>query len=358
MGIKIAFLGDISFNGKFDLLENSKAKEYLSTMAEYLKKFDYVIGNLESPMTDQEFSLTCKGLHLKTSPVNIELLKYLHINIVDLANNHLFDYGRKGYDNTIKLLKENKIDFYGVEGKEAIIENENNKIALGGYCCLSANPSVCNTQGVNPLEPKTIMKRLDENEKNGYLNMLSMHWGDEYIHYPRYDHIQIARVLADRHSIVLHGHHPHVIQGIEEYNSSLIAYSLGNFCMDDITSKSVKGLKVTQGKSNRESFIWSLEIENNQIISHNAIPIIDNGKSIELGYQSIVDDLKHYSEALKIDAEEYKIFRKQKMNELNISKPKKRDFKWIMSRLNYYYVGAVIKGILNKRRYDKTMYID
>ena len=78
--------------------------------------------------------------------------------------------------------------------------------------------------------------------------------------------------------MVLHGHHPHVIQGIEEYNSSLIAYSLGNFCMDDIISKSVKGLKVTQEKSNKESFIWSLEIENNIIISHKVIPIVDNGK--------------------------------------------------------------------------------
>ena len=353
MSIKIAFLGDISFNGKFDLTENPKTKEYLSTMAEYLKEFDYVIGNLESPMTEQEFTLTCKGLHLKTSPVNVELLKYLHINIVDLANNHLFDYGRKGYDDTIKLLKENHIDFYGVEGREAIIEKDNNKIALGGYCCLSTNPSVCNAQGVNPLDPKTMMKRLDENEKNGYLNMISVHWGDEYIHYPRYDHIQVARALGDKHSLVLHGHHPHVIQGIEEYKTSLMAYSLGNFCMDDISSKSVKGLKVTQGKSNKQSFIWSLEIENNKIISQSVIPIVDNGISIELGSQSIVDDLEHYSEALKMEGEDYQKFRKKKMDEMIVSKVKKKDFKWIINRLNYYYIGAVIKGVLNKKRYQR-----
>ena len=38
-----------------------------------------------------------------------------------------------------------------------------------------------------------------------------------------------------------------------------------------------------------------------------------------------------------------------------VSKAKKRDFKWIISRLNYYYIGAVIKGIFNKRRYNKAL---
>ena len=355
MSIKIAFLGDISFNGKFNLTENKNVKEYLFTMSEYLEQFDYVIGNLESPMTTHEFTLTCKGLHLKTSPVNVELLNYLHINVVDLANNHLFDYGRKGYDDTIRLLNENNIDFYGVEGIEVIIEKENSKIALGGYCCLSTNPSVCNAQGVNPLDPKAIRKRLNENEMNGYMNMVSVHWGDEYIHYPRYEHVQMARSLADKHAIVLHGHHPHVIQGIEEYNSSLMAYSLGNFCMDDIVSKSVKGLKVTQEVSNRESFIWSMEVENNKVITYHIVPIVDNGESIELGDQRIVDDLLQYSEALKMPMQAYVEFRKKKMDKLIVSKPRKRDFKWILNRLNYYYIGAVIKGVLNKRKYNRIM---
>ncbi len=355
MGIKIALLGDISLNGKFDLTENRDAKEYLSSMSEYLKQFDYVVGNLESPMTMRDFSLTCKALHLKTSPVNVELLKYLHINVVGLANNHLFDYGRRGYDDTLRILKENHIEYYGVEGREVFIEKENSKIALGGYCCFSANPSVCNRHGVNPFDPQAIMQRLEENKKKGYLNIVSVHWGDEYIHYPRYDHMWAARALADKYSIVLHGHHPHVIQGIEEYNSSLIAYSLGNFCMDDIVSRSVKGLKVTQGSANRESFIWSLEVENNKVISQKAIPIVDTGKSIELGDQKIADDIVHYSKALKMDEEEYKIFRKKKMDELMVSNVQNRDLKWFMKRLNYYYIGALIKVFLNKWRYNKLL---
>lgn len=352
MGIKIALLGDISFNGRFDLTKNKNAKEYLSNIAKYLEEFDYIVGNLESPMTEQEFTLTCKGLHLKTSPVNVELLKYLHINIVDLANNHLFDYGRKGYNDTIKILEENHIDFYGVEGKQIVIEKDNNKIILGGYCCFSTNPSVCNSKGVNPFDTKTIFNKLEENKRSGYLNIISVHWGDEYIHYPRYDHIQMARAFADKYSIILHGHHPHVIQGIEEYNNSFIAYSLGNFCMDNIISKSVKGLKVTQGKANKKSFIWSIELDNNKIISHNAIPIIDNGSSIELGDKSIVDELNLYSESLNMNGEEYQKFRNKKMNEIITLKSTKRGFKWFINRLNYYYIGAVIKGIMNKKRYQ------
>jgi poly-gamma-glutamate capsule biosynthesis protein CapA/YwtB (metallophosphatase superfamily) len=353
--MKIALLGDISFNGKFNILENKDAQSYLSAMADYLNQFDYVIGNLESPLTSKEISLTCKGLHLKSPQKNVELLKFLGINIVGLANNHMYDYGKKGFSDTIDVLNCNNIDYYGVANKQSIIEDNTNKLIISGYCCFSTNPSGCNKSGVNPLVSESILKQLKTNESLGFMNIISMHWGDEYIHYPRLDHINVARTLAENHDIILHGHHPHVIQGIEKHGDSLLSYSLGNFCMDNITSKTVKGLRVTQEKVNRESIILEIEIENNKIISYKATPIYDDGKSIKISSSKIIEDLETYSASLKMNLSEYRIFRNKQMIRLQKSKTKIKDFKWFVRRLNYYYIGAVLKGIVNKKKYTKAL---
>lgn len=355
--MKIALLGDICLNGKFDLKNNPNAKVYFSEVAQYLERFDYVIANLETPLTDRDFTFTCKGLHLKSSTVSIGLLKHLHVNVVGLANNHIFDYGRGGYKDTVEALQKNNIYFYGVEGKQFFLKDEGNKVALGGYCCFSANPSVCNSRGVNPLMPESVVEKLVKNDGNGYLNIVSIHWGDENIHYPRIDHVLTARSFADRVPVIVHGHHTHVVQGVEDYKSSTIAYSLGNFCTDDVFSTAVKDLKVIQKKPNKESFIMALEIENNKIIQYEVIPIFDNGNKIEMGDPSIKEAVSVYSNALKRSPEEYQKFRMKKMDDLSVSISKKKDFNWFARRLNYYFIGAVIKGMLSQNRYNKVMKI-
>ena len=60
--------------------------------------------------------------------------------------------------------------------------------------------------------------------------IVSFHWGTEKATYP--DEIQktLAHIAVDNGADIVVGHHPHVLQGIEEYNGKNIVYSLGNFC--------------------------------------------------------------------------------------------------------------------------------
>ena len=121
--MKIALLGDVALFGKFDLENNSNAFIYMKDVSEFLKNYDYVIGNLETPFTELKKSFVSKSAHLKSSKKNIELLRHLNISIVNLSNNHIFDYGIKGFESTIDLLGQNKINYFGVDGVDHIIEN-------------------------------------------------------------------------------------------------------------------------------------------------------------------------------------------------------------------------------------------
>ena len=77
--------------------------------------------------------------HIYSNEENIEILKYLNIDIVNLANNHLYDYGIEGYQKTKEVLNNNGINYYGIEDKDYLISNSDAKIALTGYCCYSTN---------------------------------------------------------------------------------------------------------------------------------------------------------------------------------------------------------------------------
>ena len=85
------------------------------------------------------------------------------------------------------------------------------------------------------------------------------------------------------------------------------------------------------------------------------MPIYDNGSKIEIGSRSIKEAVLEYSNTLKKSNEEYQEFRKKKMVDLSIAISKKKDFNWFIRRLNYYFIGAVIKGILSQKRYNKVM---
>lgn len=120
---------------------------------------------------------------------------------------------------------------------------------------------------MNAYNIETVRHRLKANDADGYLNIVAVHVGIEHVNYPSIDHIMAARLLAEECPYVYYGHHPHVIQGIEEYKGSLIAHSLGNFCFDDVyTSATDSKPLVELTENNRTGMILELTIENNKVV--------------------------------------------------------------------------------------------
>ena len=118
-----------------------------------------------------------------------------------------------------KILEENGINYFGIENKQIYLENE--KVVLSGFCCYSSNASgyyKSNSKyGVNILEGNIFENTIKSNNEKGYLNIVSVHFGDEHIHYPRYEHIKLARKVAKHTLYISYEHHPHVMQGVEMY---------------------------------------------------------------------------------------------------------------------------------------------
>lgn len=353
--MKIAFLGDIAFLGQFDKSQSADAEQRLSYLKEMLQGYDYVIANLESPLTNRDFTLVCKSMHLKADTSNAELLKYLGISAVSLANNHIADYGVQGIHDTIQSLEKAGIAWFGIGDKDLDLDIKGEKLNISGYCCYSSNGTHYGGQeGIQLLTFDALEKRIKQNEKRGYFSILSVHWGMEHTNYPAYEHYKLVHRLLPKCHAVLCGHHPHIVQGVESMGDALIAYSLGNAVFDKCVSKNKK-LEVELNESNRKCLMLEVSIEKGHIQGHELLGYRIGPEGIEP--YDIESEIEQISKALEniTDVEQYENVRKEQFQAVIHEKFGKHDMQWLISRLNYYAIGARIMGTIRGKRYKKEV---
>lgn len=362
--MKIALLGDIGLFGKFSLSENSNVDSYFDSFVSITEDCDYIIGNLETPFSQDFNEFKPKSAVIGSKIENIEILKKLGITHVNLANNHIGDFGKEGYKLTKSVLKKNNISFFGIESIQSFIYHESNKICLSGFCNMDSNPVYLHkidskSEGVNIADAHVIEETLLEAHSKGYLNIFAFHTGLEHIHLPGTDDIKFCRYLAKKYPYILYGHHPHVVQGFENYENSNLFYSLGNFCFDDVYSrnKSSEPL-IKMSESNKLGLVPILTIEDNLvknielvwtylgdekmlIIRDDGHPLINKIKSC-LNNKSLFD--------IKSERNSY-------LNSLFTSRKKLRNTRWYLDRLNIRYLKLYFEIKNNYKLYQKH-YLD
>ena len=220
--MRVAFLGDIALFGRYSARNNYLV--FFSAIKDKLASCDYVIANLETPLTNEEKTIGGRSAYLKGMPIDCDILKYLNVTHVTLANNHIFDYCEKGLEDTIEVLRTNGIQTYGIGSDYCVLSDTDNNLCLRGYCCYSTNGrKIGNSkESVNSLEYDKVILDLEKDKQIGRKTILSIHWGTEHVHYPSVDQVQFAHEIAERYDVVVHGHHPHVVQGYEMVDKSLI----------------------------------------------------------------------------------------------------------------------------------------
>ncbi|MFH0805393.1 MAG: CapA family protein [Patescibacteria group bacterium] len=258
--ITLLNFGDTMFNrGVEDILDQDiDPFEYIKGIeGNFLKGIDYISLNLEGPITDTR-QCQKKDNNFKFDPEISGLLNKNNINIVNLANNHIFDCYEQGIENTKKYLNVFGIDYFGqadLSSSYVIKEVNRKKIVFLGI-----------DQTIMPIAMNQfydLIKRLKED--NDYI-VVNIHWGYEYSSSPSIMQKQTAHNLIDNGADVIIGHHPHVIQPVEIYENKAIFYSLGNFIFDMKTEETNQGIGVgiIFDKDNYSFYLFPYEIINSQ----------------------------------------------------------------------------------------------
>lgn len=229
--ITISFAGDCSlgnhhkqdytnsFRREYDL---QGAEYFMQNVAEIFAQDDMTLVNYEGAATLQTECNLSKAYNIKGDPEYVEILREGKIEAVSLANNHALDYGITGREDTIKALGEKGIT-YAYDEIKGIYEIKGIRI---GFVSFSGVDSGLGKDMLAKVEAG--LNGLEEQEAD--LKIVCLHWGIEGNNYPEEYQRTFAHNLIDKGADLIIGHHPHVLQGVEEYKGKMIVYSLGNFC--------------------------------------------------------------------------------------------------------------------------------
>ncbi|HOB82321.1 MAG TPA: CapA family protein [Peptococcaceae bacterium] len=215
----------VTFHTVFDQ-QNGDYRYFFSGVEHILSKDDLTIANLETSLTDSEERADKSYLKyqywIKGKPEYAHILAAGSVEAVSVANNHIYDYGVQGYQDTLAGLKEAGVDYFGFE-HGLIKEIKGIKVGLLGFTDLSTRIPINEVK-------KQVTERIQAQAAETDLVIVSFHWGNEKEYRSTARQRELAQAAVDAGADLVLGHHPHVLQEIQEYNGKMIVYSLGNFC--------------------------------------------------------------------------------------------------------------------------------
>lgn len=222
-------------------LPADSGKQLLKDCIDIIRNADVAAGNLEGVLGMGGKAKACNNPSLcftfRMPEYMADRLVEAGFDYMNLANNHMGDFGVGGLQASMNNLKKAGIAFGGVKNDApyAIIERNGLKIGFTGFSTHSLCPSVHDYNALKNI--------LAEMRPKCDIIVVSMHAGGEgkaYTHVPkkaetfhgwqRGDVYKFAHTAIDNGADIVWGQGPHVMRGAELYNDRLILYSLGNFC--------------------------------------------------------------------------------------------------------------------------------
>lgn len=221
---RLTFAGDCTLGTLHDLYDASSCfpavvgENYaypFQNVQQWFASDDFTMVNLEGPLTE-EGTPADKTYVFRGDPKLAQILPAGSVEYVSLANNHSEDFGAVGYQNTEKALDAAGVG-YGGNGQSNLVTTERG-LKVGIFTVAFY------------VDPDYMAQELAELQKQGAeVVIASFHWGTEGSYRHSWDQEALAHAAIDAGADIVFGHHPHVLQEIEQYADGIIFYSLGNF---------------------------------------------------------------------------------------------------------------------------------
>ena len=199
---------------------------------------DVVLGNLEGTLSTGGSSKCGAGstncYAFQTPPSYAAWLRKAGFTVMNLANNHAFDYGPSGQAQTLAALARQRLAHTGRPGEITYQQVGEIRVAVVGFAPYPWAQQLKDIPAARRLV-KTAAAEAD-------VVIVTMHAGAEgtdhthvragtemYLGENRGNVVAFSHAVVDAGADVVIGHGPHVLRGMEWYRGRLIAYSLGNF---------------------------------------------------------------------------------------------------------------------------------
>lgn len=292
--ISLLFVGDVMFGGEYEKYVTMHNVDYSHTFNRVKNLFNeahVVFCNLESPLFRID-KMRERGAILYSPPESLSALKTINCNIANIGNNHINDYGDESLIRTKQYLEENGFLTIGAgkditeASEQKIMDIQGVKIGFLSFTSSSTSaPEVAsiiatkNTAGCASFDDiLSCSQKIRELKKEVDYLVVSLHWGYQHYYYPSPEQIGIAHKMIEEGVDVIIGHHPHVIQGVENYKQGIIFYSLGNFFFPDF--ETTHGYVFRWNRDTKNSFAAKLCLDSEGQMRYSLIPFTSDNSMV------------------------------------------------------------------------------
>ena len=218
--------------------ESAIKKEAIPSLKKYFADGNLNIFNLETAVTDFD-KKEKKEYNFKTNPSFLKTLRSVGFNVATVANNHSYDFGEKGFLDTLQALDKAGIRYVGGGVNSAIAYQgqiftiKGLRIGVlgiakvhGGPASIAAKEKPGTTNGYDSTSTE---KAITAIKKASDVVIVLVHWGEEGSFCPRPAELSSARKWQSLGADIIIGSHTHTLQPITFAKNQLVAYSMGNF---------------------------------------------------------------------------------------------------------------------------------
>jgi poly-gamma-glutamate synthesis protein (capsule biosynthesis protein) len=306
--VAIHFTGDVMFGRRFydpnedgntsdGLLKPGAGLEEYRTLFRYaqplLEDADLTVVNMESPITEEpyfnptgerpaKFHQT-KEYVFASAPIAAAALKQAGVDVIGLANNHLYDVLEPGVYDTLKALNQEGFKlgetYFGAGLSEreawtpAVTSIRGQTVAFLGCTTISGaehplNYVASNTQrkgGAAHCDEEQIRKSITSLRRKYTTVVFMVHGGNEYDRTPTENVRRMTRAAQESGATLVINHHPHVVGGFDWNGSSLLAWTMGNFLFDQTVWPTF------------ESYLLAVHLREGRVIQAYTEPLIIDG---------------------------------------------------------------------------------
>ena len=252
----LCFGGDISLDEKavttaqLDASEGDISKCISPELIAIMQAADIMCLNNEFTYSTNGSPLEGKMYTFRANPERVSVLNDMGVDIVQLNNNHVYDYGRQAMLDTFDTLDGAGIDYFGAghnleEAMTPVYYTLDDKVvAFVGASRAEKNKMTPQATEEKPgilrcYDTELFLQVIEEADANADFVVAVIHWGTEYSYDLEEVQLTTGKEYLDAGADVIIGGHSHCLQGMEFYDGKPIIYSLGNYWFNDKTLDSM-----------------------------------------------------------------------------------------------------------------------
>ena len=242
----LCFGGDISLDenavttAQLDKSENGIYGCISPELMTIMQEADLMCLNNEFTYSTNGSPLKGKAYTFRANPSRVAILKEMGVDVAQLANNHVYDYGKQAMLDTFTTLEEAGIKYFGAGRnlEEAMaplyFELDGKTVALVGASRAEKYKMTPQATEDSPgilrcYDTKLFLQAIKEADANADFVIAVVHWGTEYSTKLQDVQLTTGKEYLDAGADAIIGGHSHCLQGMEYYDNKPIIYSLGNF---------------------------------------------------------------------------------------------------------------------------------